>query len=106
MTDYSVIAITETNINVSINIAEILDTSRYCVYRCVRDYVNTHRSRVSGVCLAFDSTLSPVNFKNSADFQQLFSINIVGAKIILSHFTLFIILILPTTLHFIFYLSI
>lgn len=82
ITEYSVVSTTETNSDNVIS-SEIFDTSKYCVYRCKRFFINTHLSRCDGVCLAIDSILSPINFnlKKSIHLQQLFSIDIVGAKI-------------------------
>lgn len=80
---YSVIAITETWLDNSINNEEIFDCNRYTVYRCDRDFENTHYSRGGGVAIAIDSTLFTLDLKlkSSTQFKDLHFIDILGVKV-------------------------
>lgn len=86
---YWVKAVTETNINDSIKIFELLDTPKYCVYPCDRDFINTQRIHGGDVCSGIDSILNLVNLNlKYIDFLQLFSIHFICANIKLNYCTL------------------
>lgn len=93
LSEYSIIAVTETWLNSSVADSEIFDTSKYTVLRCDRDFANTHLSRGGGVCIAVKNCLKPIDLslKKNTNFKNLFNIDIVGVKITIDVYVYYII---------------
>lgn len=89
---YAMIAITETGIGSSVEDSEFMNVDKYAVFRCDRDFITSERSRGGGVCLAIDWALNPINLnvKSSSEFNNLFLIDVVGAKVRLNLVTYYV----------------
>lgn len=60
--NYPIIAVTETWLDVNIHSFELFDSYKYTVNRCDRNFIDTNLSRGGGVLLAVDSSLSATEF--------------------------------------------
>lgn len=76
--DFSIIAITETWLNSTVNSVEFFHTHKYTVYRCDGNFSDTNTTRGGGVALEINSV--DLKRNSSTCFKDLSFIDILGAK--------------------------